>query len=347
MTGDRPRFGPLHNTPRWYLVLAVAWSAVVLSLPWIVVATMGERLPDPVASHWGADGVPDGFTPLATAWVWPAVIGLLLVALLLGLGMAMRQLRSMVSFSLGLATFLGVLGAGTLVAQVDGAAAEAPVDAAAAEASVDAALAWSMAAGVAVGISAALLVRRLSPVAVARPTAGNAHSSSPTASPAGARPVPSWTGETRTSRGAVIGGWAAVVPLAVSVVVFVVDRQWVMAGAMMALGAVIGLLMLAFLHATVLVDADGVRVRSLGRSWVAIPLAEIERADPVVVHWGEFGGIGLRAQIGSEGATGLITSSGDAVRIDRFGQGPFYVTLDPADQVAALINTLVARTAPR
>ena len=94
MTGDRPRFGPLHNTPRWYLVLAVAWSAVVLSLPWIVVATMGERLPDPVASHWGADGVPDGFTPLATAWVWPAVIGLLLVALLLGLGMAMRQLRS-------------------------------------------------------------------------------------------------------------------------------------------------------------------------------------------------------------------------------------------------------------
>ena len=259
MTGDRPRFGPLHNTPRWYLVLAVAWSAVVLSLPWIVVATMGERLPDPVASHWGADGVPDGFTPLATAWVWPAVIGLLLVALLLGLGMAMRQLRSMVSFSLGLATFLGVLGAGTLVAQVDGAAAEASVDAAAAEASVDAALAWSMAAGVAVGISAALLVRRLSPVAAARPTAGNAHSSSPTASPAGARPVPSWTGETRTSRGAVIGGWAAVVPLAVSVAVFVVDRQWVMAGAMLALGAVIGLLMLAFLHATVLVDADGRR----------------------------------------------------------------------------------------
>ena len=240
MTGDRPRFGPLHNTPRWYLVLAVAWSAVVLSLPWIVVATMGERLPDPVASHWGADGVPDGFTPLATAWVWPAVIGLLLVALLLGLGMAMRQLRSMVSFSLGLATFLGVLGAGTLVAQVDGAAAEASVDAAAAEASVDAALAWSMAAGVAVGISAALLVRRLSPVAAARPTAGNAHSSSPTASPAGARPVPSWTGETRTSRGAVIGGWAAVVPLAVSVAVFVVDRQWVMAGAMLALGAVVG-----------------------------------------------------------------------------------------------------------
>ena len=61
MTGDRPRFGPLHNTPRWYLGLAVAWSAVVLSLPWMVVATMGERLPDPVASHWGADGVPDGF----------------------------------------------------------------------------------------------------------------------------------------------------------------------------------------------------------------------------------------------------------------------------------------------
>ena len=338
MTGDRPRFGPLHNTPRWYLVLAVAWSAVVLSLPWMVVATMGERLPDPVASHWGADGVPDGFTPLATAWVWPAVIGLLLVALLLGLGMAMRQLRSMVSFSLGLATFLGVLGAGTLVAQVDGAAAEA---------SVDGALAWSMVAGVAVGVSAALLVRRLSPVvgAVRPASAGGAHGSSGT--PAHARPVPSWTGETRTSRGAVIGGWAAVVPLAVSVVVFVVDRQWVMAGAMMALGAVIGLLMLAFLHATVLVDADGVRVRSLGRSWVAIPLAEIERADPVVVHWGEFGGIGLRAQIGSEGATGLITSSGDAVRIDRFGQGPFYVTLDPADQVAALINTLAARTTPR
>lgn len=338
MTGDRPRFGPLHNTPRWYLVLAVAWSAVVLSLPWIVVATMGERLPDPVASHWGADGVPDGFTPLATAWVWPAAIGLLLVALLLGLGMAMRQLRSMVAFSLGLATFLGVLGAGTLVAQVDGAASEA---------SVDAALAWSMAAGVAVGVAAALLVRRLSPVGIAVRSAAP-ESGRPTgpAADASTRPVPgAWTGHTRTSRGAVIGGWGAVVPLAALVLVFVVNRQWAMAGTMLALGVVIGLLMFAFLRATVLVDADGVRVRSLGRSWITIPPAAIERADPVVVHWAEFGGIGLRAQIGSEGATGLITSSGDAVRIDRLGQGPFYVTLDPADQVAALINALAARTA--
>jgi hypothetical protein len=59
----------------------------------------------------------------------------------------------------------------------------------------------------------------------------------------------------------VIGGWGAVVPLAALVLVVVANPQWAMAGTMLALGVVIGLLMFAFLRATVLVDADGVRRR--------------------------------------------------------------------------------------
>lgn len=318
--------------PRWYLVLTLVWSAAVLSLPWLVVTALGDRLPDPVASHWGADGVADGFTPLATAWVWPLVGGGLTVLFLVGLGLATRQLRPLAPVAIGTATFIGVLGAASIAAQVDGEAAEA---------TVGAALAWAFVAGITVGVLAALLVRRVSPVVTTQRRRGSLPTTVPRLRTSSANRLV-WTGHTRTSRGVRIGGWATTLPLIVLAAVFAANTQWTMAGVMLGVGAIVGLLMWAFLGATVFVDAGGVRVRSLGITWVKVPLSSIERADPVVVHWGEFGGIGLRAQLGSEGAIGLITSSGDAVRVDRAGQGPFYVTLDPADHVAAVINTLVA-----
>lgn len=332
MTMTRPRLSPMHNMPRWYLVLTVLWSAVMLLLPWAVVVVLGDRLPDPVATHWGSDGAADGFTPLATAWVWPVVAGGLLVVLLIGLGLATRQLRPLAAVCLGLATFIGGLGAGTIAAQADIAAENAPIGAP---------MAWSAVAGLSVGILAALLVRRISPVGTVERTRGPL----PDTATRLHRPVAtdlSWSGPTRVSRGVQIMGWATTVPLFLAAVILGLSQQWVVGAVLLGTGVAVGLLMWAFLGARVVVDETGVRVGWLGRvTLVRIPLKTIELAEPTTVSWGEFGGIGLRARIGGDGASGLITSSGEAVRINRAGQGPFYVTLDPADHVAALINTLV------
>lgn len=331
------RRGPLHDVPRWFLVVTLIWSTLMLLLPWAIVAVLGDRLPDPVASHWGADGVPDGFTPRTTSWVWPLVLGGLLAVFLLGLGAAMRQLRPLASVTIGMVTFIGVLGAGSIAAQADGLASDARVDLA---------LVVSIVSGVGVGAGAAWLLRKLSPVVPAR--------RSPDSLPGAPllRVAPggdvSWTGRTRTSRGAVVGCRVGVTALIVPAIWFAVTGQWTLAGVLFCTGILIGVALLASLRASVSVDADGLRVRSLGRfTLTRIPLSNIERAAATVVHWGEFGGLGLRARIGSDGATGLITSSGNAVRVDRAGLGPFFVTLDPADEVAALINTLVARDATR
>ncbi|WFR71429.1 hypothetical protein P9209_20975 [Prescottella defluvii] len=92
----------------------------------------------------------------------------------------------------------------------------------------------------------------------------------------------------------------------------------------------------------VVVDGRGLETRYVltgGRR--RIPLDEIARADVVEIGLiNRYGGIGYR--VGPDGV-GLLTRPGAALRITRGDGSKFTVTVDGADQAAAVLNSLAAR----
>src|SRR5687768_17160122 len=71
-----------------FLLLASAWTALTAGLTIGMVAAVADRLPDPVASHWGSRGVPDDSMPL---WALTTIaLGLLAAVALPSLGVAIH-----------------------------------------------------------------------------------------------------------------------------------------------------------------------------------------------------------------------------------------------------------------
>ncbi|NKZ98649.1 hypothetical protein GTA26_24935 [Rhodococcus hoagii] len=113
---------------------------------------------------------------------------------------------------------------------------------------------------------------------------------------------------------------------------------------MAAFAAVVGALLMGLTLAPVhvVVDDRGLETRYVltgGRR--RIPLDEIARAD--TVHIGlinRYGGIGYR--VGPDGV-GLLVRPGEALRVTRGDGSKFTVTVDGADQAAAVLNSLAAR----
>lgn len=333
MTDPTPATPRPRQVPVWLLSLALAWCGAAALLPALTLRLLAGRLPDPVATHWGLDAGPDGFADLTTAWVFPLVFTLAMTGFLVGLGAALRQLRALLSVAVGMATFLGTLMALSLSGQADGRGGS----------SADLAVVFGIAAGLAAGAVWGFLVRMFAPQPVVGRRPGTLAPTSERLSLGAATRV-SWFGPARTSAATRAAVWVIPIPFGAFAAVFAITGQWVMLAVMVTIGLAVALLMVAFLRAGVVIDAWGVRVRALGRlTMVAIPLAQIESADVVQVHWGEFGGIGLRARIDTDGSAGLITSSGEAVRIHRTHTGPFFLTVSPAAEAASTLNALVAR----
>lgn len=325
---------PASQLPGWFTAIVLVWVAAMTAVPWAVVAVLGDRLPDPVAVHWGIDGQPNGFEPLATAWVVPTIMTAGLSLFLLGLGVALRQIRLLVPFVVGLATFLAAVFGWPIAAQAN---AEATAS------SADAGVVAGLVLGLLSGVLAGLAMRRWVPrVLVPRPRGALPASAPRIGLPVGGRAV--WLGRARYSAAADAVPWVVLVLLVGIAAAIAAYEQWVMAGVIGLIGVAVALLVHGFLRATVVVDAAGVRVRVMRvATVVTIPLVEIVSAEPATVHWGEFGGMGLRARLDTDGSMGLITASGEAVRVNRAGTGPFFLTVAPATEVVAVINGLVAR----
>ncbi len=327
MTGARP--GLTHDARRSFLILAAAWCLLTIALPGLVVALMGDRIPDPFPLGWDAEGVATQLAPLVRVWTAPAVVSAIIAVTLVALGLASRALRMAAELAMAFTTVFGVGGAGPLIAQVDNGAA--PDDLGIGLAG------WLVGCAAAVGLWRTLQMRRAYPWVGAR-SSGATGSTTPAAGP-------SWVGRTRTSRTAVIVSCMAYVVLAAIVAIPVlVHRLWVAGATMLALGVVIGLLLFGILRPTVIIDGSGVRIRSYGIVWIRIPLAAIKRAKAVHVEFPEFNGPGLGTHVSGH-ASGLVTSSGSSVRLRLMGKRWFHVTVDPARDVAAVVNSLVHREA--
>jgi hypothetical protein len=110
-----------------------------------------------------------------------------------------------------------------------------------------------------------------------------------------------------------------------------------------AIGPALGIVLLLLVaHARVVVDADGLRVTSAGIvRWLRVPLASVAYAEGSELHaFREFGGFGLRFRTDERA---FVTRSGEALRVVQRDGTRTYVSVDGAEEAAAVLNALVTR----
>lgn len=303
--------------------LAVVAASVVLMLSWL------PRLPDPVATHWGPGGEPDGFGSPWSGIGLLAGIGVVFSGLMtytalraISRGAAPASVRLTVVFSPVFAVLLSVIIAGSLGMQVD-------LDDATEAGGIFGIFAAAAIAAAVVGVLAWLVL----PARGSRPA-------TPTPEPAvaldaGERVV--WTRTTTAPR------WLLALPIVLVVValvpVFVEPELWWVSALVLLVVALASLMLVA----RVTVDASGLVVRSLlGFRMLRVRLADVVSAASVEVDpLAEFGGWGIRFD--SRGRRGVILSAGPALQVERRAGGAVVVTVEDAHTAAALLNGLVAR----
>lgn len=327
MTRDSTRIVARAGWVALVVPVMVTVAAVALQLAW------WGQLPDPVAIHWGASGVPNGF---AVAWVVPAmtaVTGLLLPGIMAAVTIpALRRgaqgatFRFLAATAAGTATMTAVISTWSVALQRGlGDAASAPT--------ITPAMVVGLVVGLAVGVLGWFVQpaqRHVVPGAVA------------------AEPMPVRPGErVMWTRTATAAGWLAGLLLAVTVLtagLAVVlwftapDAAPIVAGT----AVVVLLAFAATASYTVRADGDGLTVTSaLGVPRFRVPLDDIVSAGTGdTVGFGEFGGYGIRT---AGHGTGVILRDGEALRVTRANGRQLVVTVDDAALGASVLQGLMAQ----
>ena len=295
------------------MIFAVLASLLASAIGAALVWSSRDRLPDPIATHWGVDGVADGFGTLpgccgwASSCHWPSPCSWASSARVCGNAPRWRPVGS------GTAVFIAAVIFGSTYAQRD-TAGSVPLH--------NGVFVVATVAALAVGTVGAL-IHRTRPV----------HRPDP-ALPADA---PSWEGGLRQSKaGIYVGVGAIVLTFAVAMWLFLATGIWFVLLIALILSLVIPL---QFARATI--DARGLRIRVFDRFTIhRIPLGQMVAAQTATVSaLGDYGGYGMRG--GFDGSWGWVTSNGEAVRITRHDQKDFVVTVDDAEGAARTLNTLL------
>lgn len=308
--------------------LILTLVALALQLSW------RSELPQPIATHWGPAGGPDGF---GTWWTILAITGgvgfglpvLVVATTLPALRRGARGMayRFMAAFSAGMGAYFAALTTGLLAIQrgLDD-AANAP------------AVHVPVFAAFGVGVGVGLLGWWCQP----RQHARHPHATRPDALDLanGERAV--WMGNASLSRPVrvlLLSFAAIMVALAVWVWVIGDLATGVIATVGMAF-ALTAVAMFTQFHARV--DATGLAVVSaVGWPRIEIPVADVADVTTSEVNgFGEFGGYGFRWV---PGAVGIITRNGNALRVRRRDGRTVVATLDDAETAAALLRGYARR----
>lgn len=300
---------------------ALLATAAMLVLSW------RDELPDPVASHWGPDGV-DGYSGLTGLVGGLAALGAVLLGALWAFAVLRGHAAATRRFATGLGTWLGAFLGGTLVASVAGQRGLA--DAAAAPDDVLPGIAVALVAASALGALAAWLT----PGDRALPATTPPPDGVPTlALRPGEQAV--WLRRTGGRHGAAALGAVA---LLTAVLGTATGRWWFAA----AVAALVATLVLALLRWTVVVDRAGLTARPALGPALHVPLDEVEHAEVVRVDpLRQYGGWGLRS--GADGTVAVVVERGEALLVHRSGGRRVVVTVADAAGAAGLLNSLVAR----
>jgi len=309
--------------PLAILLAAVAWAVSLL-----------PRLPDPVATHWGADGLPDGFgSPAQTlvmlvALVIPFTVGMWALGFFLGSASSTRRLAVFVSVWFAVA-ICGLIVGSLAVQQGLADAAEAP--------GVGTSIGISFAAGAVLGVLAVLLVPGDRPQPTSAPVPDTAERLVLRAGEQAA-----WVRTVEMPGLRVLVG-ASVALVIVSAGVMVLSDRAVGAVTAASLAAAAALIVVLG-RWTVTVDHNGLSARcALPRPRTIVPLDEVESAELIEVRpLADFGGWGYR--VGAGGRVGIVLRAGEAILVHRTGGRQLVVTVDDAETGAALLNTLADRS---
>jgi Protein of unknown function (DUF1648) len=310
---------------RTYRTLLAAVPQLIAVVPAVVLlTTAADRLPDPIASHFGPTGTADGFSSRGGSLVAIAALGAG-VALALGFAAAFTArpapgsrkdlARWFTGIAWAAAAFLGTVLWNAVAANLDLA------DAAAAVLPSTSFLFAVLAAAVA-GPVGALLAPRTQGAGAAPPPVR--------ATPLGATERISWS----RSAGAPwlpIGG-------AVLIAAGVALGATVQAAAGLALAAA-GVAGVLLGQARVVVDRRGLTVRLglLGWPRVHVPAEDVEAVAVADVSPVQFGGWGYRIV---PGGRGIILRSGQALVVTRRSGQRLTVTVDDAGSAAGLLSAV-------
>ncbi|MFE5241940.1 MULTISPECIES: DUF1648 domain-containing protein [unclassified Streptomyces] len=304
--------------------------AVALVVELVLFAVLRDRLPDPLATHF-AGTVPDGFTGRTG-----------FAALSAGLTVGTGALFVLAGTRRGtFARWSVVTGYGTVGLVASALVSVLLVNADATDAAADARMPlWHLIAallvGVVLGLVGWLATRRLTLPDSLSGQDGRDGADTGRLDLADGE-VAGWTRTVSSGPLALLGLALAVLGCALAVPV-----GWPVAVPL----ALLGLLVLSFSRATITVGPGGLGVSSaaLPRPRMRVPLADMSEASSRPVSpLGDFGGWGWRIR---PGATGIILRSGEALVVKRANGREIAVTVDDSATAAALLNSLIPRTAP-
>ncbi|MCL1897620.1 MAG: DUF1648 domain-containing protein [Micrococcales bacterium] len=304
--------------------IAIAGLAASAIIAW---SWRGD-LPTLIASHWGADGHPNGFASptwlITTITATGAVcaLALSLIASFWGSSAGTRRI------AVGVTVWVGLMFATCLVAMLAG------------QRGMQEATSYNLAGWV-------LPVALLGPFVVAIPVAITLPGDPPQAAtgtvPSNAPRVQLASGERAQWIQHTGGGptlYVGIVVVGLTTGLAVLTRMW----ALLILPGSLIIVFAMMTEFTVRVDAAGLLVRSaFGWPRSRIPANEVEEASLVQVKaLKDFGGLGWRTAPG--GRVGVVPHSGEAIEVRRTGGRSFVVVVDDAATGAAILNTMADRT---
>lgn len=319
---------------------------VILLLGAIVVAILIPHVPDPAAVHWSGDGKPDGF---ASPWLnlLPVGIGVVLVILFAWLARALPRLqqtrpgpaalsqgpaptastaRFLAAVNLGLAVMLTVISIASMGVQLGVA---------------DAAAAPDISGWAAVGSACAVVATLVG--WFAQPAASDGDHRAVSVEPSASGRT-EWSGSVVMARsGQVLLGIGVLITVALTAVLVArasLTGSWGSAVLMIGVTALLLLAVGTSLVFRVRVTSDGLRVRSgVGLPSTRIRLSDIAKVEVLDVDpLRDFGGWGWRIAV--DGRRGVVLRAGRALQVTRISGRRFAVTVDGADDAAAVLEGL-------
>lgn len=314
------------------LALAIPLAVLVVALGWGLILL--PELPSPVATHWGADGLPDGFgSATATLWtlvaiVLPFTIGMWAIGFFLGSTASTRRMAAF--FSIWFAVAIGGLLIGSLTMQ------RGMADAA-------------QAGGIGVPLGASFGVATLFGLVAAFAVPTDRHQPTSVPVPDGAERLPlgaaeqaAWVRTVEMPALPWVMGLGVGLAVLLGALALLADRT---VGWVTVVTLVLATMLLVLLGRwTITVDHNGLIARSvLPRPRTIVPLDEVESAEVVDVQpFADFGGWGYR--IDARGRVGIVLRRGEAILVHRTAGRQLVVTVDDAATGAALLNTLADRS---
>lgn len=324
----------------WHL--SARRAAALTLLPALVLIAVGpvplllwrDRLPDPLATHWGFSGGPNGATGYA-ALLAVTIGAVVLSTAAVGWVVLNRRRRDpyVYPFVVFLALMLAGIACGssaTIVAvnlDVTDWHRTGPLSG------------WLVAAAVAGSVALAAAVTRALPAPPPRPAAadGTPH----------ATPRPLAPGERAVWVGTLTNRWL----LVPSAVLCVVGLVWVVVGPGRWVGlsfVPLGLATSALATVRVTVDRRGLQVAYGPLHWprTRLPVERIESADVIEVHPTEWGGWGYRGSIKLMKRAAVVLRRGPGLHLRLRDGSEFAVTVDHPEPGADLLNRLLVAAGP-